>query len=288
MTALDEPIDDARRSRDELVLEGIARPRVSTALRELWQFREVVRSFTSRSVRVRYKQALLGVAWAVIQPLAFLALFVVFFGRIADISGGGIPYAAFALSALVPWQFVSSGISLGANSLVSDAALVRKVYFPREAAVLGSIGATGLDLAIGIGLFLVLAPFLGAHLGLSLLYVPLLVVALALPVVGLCLPLAALNVYYRDFRYALPLMIQLGLFASPVAYPVSAIPEDWQSIYALVNPFVGPLDGFRNAMALDAPPDWHLLGLSALTGILLLGVGYRVFKAFEPEFSDVI
>jgi ABC-type polysaccharide/polyol phosphate export permease len=288
MTSPNRSSETRPEGREELVLEGIARPGMATALRELWHFREVLRSFTSRSVRVRYKQALLGITWAVIQPLAFLGLFVIFFGRVADISGGGVPYAAFALSALVPWQFVSNGVSLGTGSLVSDAALIRKVYFPREAAVLGAIGATGLDLAVGIGLFLALAPFLGAKLGLSFLYVPLLVVALTIPVVGICLPLAAINVYYRDFRYVLPLATQLALFASPVAYPVSLVPERWQGLYALVNPFVGPLDGFRNAMALDDAPDWHLLGLSALTGVVLLVVGYRVFKAFEPEFSDVV
>jgi ABC-type polysaccharide/polyol phosphate export permease len=288
MASTDRALPHVRGDRDELILEGVARPRTVAALRELWHFREVVRSFTSRSVRVRYKQALLGVAWAVIQPLAFLVLFVIFFGRIANVSGGGVPYAAFALSALVPWQFVANGISLGANSLVTDAALIRKVYFPREAAVLGAIAATGLDLGIGLGLFLVLAPFLGAHLGASLLYVPLLVLALVVPVLGFALPLSALNVYYRDFRYALPLALQLGLFASPVAYPVSAVPEEWRGFYAVVNPFVGPLEGFRNAMALDTAPDWSLLGLSAITGVVLLVGGYRLFKSFEPEFSDVI
>jgi lipopolysaccharide transport system permease protein len=272
----------------ELVIERRSRVRSLRSVPELWYYREVLRSFASRTVRLKYKQALLGITWAVIQPLAFLALFVIFFGRLVNVGGGGVPYAAFALSALVPWQFVANGLTFGTNSLVQDSALVRKVYFPREAPVLGAIAATLLDLLIGLFVFLAVGPFIGAHIGAAALYVPLLTLTLAIPVTGACLLLSALNVYYRDFRYALPLLIQLGLFASPVAFPVTRIPDGWQTIYALLNPFVGPLEGFRRALALGQAPDWGLLGLSLITAVLLLIVGLRVFKAFEPEFADVI
>lgn len=274
--------------RSELVIESLQRVRAGRSIADLWHYREVLRSFTSRTVRLKYKQALLGVMWAVLQPLAFLVLFVIFFGRLGGVSGGGVAYAAFALSALVPWQFVANGLSFGTNSLVQDAALVRKVYFPREAPVLGSIAATFLDLLVGVCLFLAIGPFIGAHLGFALLYVPLVTVTLTISMTALCIPLAALNVYYRDFRYAVPLLIQLGLFASPVAYPVSTIPEQWRPIYALLNPFVGSLEGFRRALALDQAPDWGLLGLSLVSAVVLLVIGYRVFKGLEPEFSDVI
>jgi lipopolysaccharide transport system permease protein len=278
----------ARPLRRELVIERLSRVRSVRSIWELWHYREVLRSFASRTLRLKYKQALLGVSWVVIQPLAFLSLFVIFFGRLANIGGGGVPYAAFALSALVPWQFIANGLTFGTNSLVQDAALVRKVYFPREAPVLGAIAATLLDLLIGICVFLVVGPLIGAHLGAALVYIPLLVLTLVISVTGVCLLLAALNVYYRDFRYALPLLIQLGLFASPVAYPVSSVPDRWQTLYALLNPFVGSLEGFRRSLALNAAPDWRLLGLSLITGLVLLIVGYRTFKALEPEFSDVI
>lgn len=277
-----------RPGSSELVIETLQRVRAGRSLRDLWHYREVLRSFTSRTIRLKYKQALLGVSWAVLQPLAFLVLFVIFFGRLGGVSGGGVPYAAFALSALVPWQFVANGLTFGTNSLVQDAALVRKVYFPREAPVLGSIAATFVDLLVGMCLFLAIGPFIGADLGAALLYVPLVTATLTISVTALCIPLAALNVYYRDFRYAVPLLIQLGLFASPVAYPVSTIPEQWRPLYALLNPFVGSLEGFRRALALDQAPNWGLLGLSLISALVVLVIGYRIFKGLEPEFSDVI
>ncbi|HKA93051.1 MAG TPA: ABC transporter permease [Acidimicrobiia bacterium] len=289
MTRADADVASAPPSvRSELVIEGTHRVRAGRSLADLWHYREVLRSFTSRTIRLKYKQALLGVSWAVLQPLAFLALFVIFFGRLAGVSGGGVPYAAFALSALVPWQFVANGLSFGTNALVQDAALIRKVYFPRELPVLGAVAATLVDLLIGVAVFLAVGPFIGAHLGVALLYIPLVTVTLTISVTALCIPLAALNVYYRDFRYALPLLIQLGLFASPVAYPVSSIPEQWRTLYALLNPFVGSLEGFRRVLALDQAPDWGLLGLSLVSALVVLVVGYRVFKGLEPEFSDVI
>lgn len=289
MTRADADVASAPPSvRSELVIEGTHRVRAGRSLADLWHYREVLRSFTSRTIRLKYKQALLGVSWAVLQPLAFLGLFVIFFGRLAGVSGGGVPYAAFALSALVPWQFVANGLSFGTNALVQDAALIRKVYFPRELPVLGAVAATLVDLLIGVAVFLAVGPFIGAHLGVALLYIPLVTVTLTISVTALCIPLAALNVYYRDFRYALPLLIQLGLFASPVAYPVSSIPEQWRTLYALLNPFVGSLEGFRRVLALDQAPDWGLLGLSLVSALVVLVVGYRVFKGLEPEFSDVI
>lgn len=248
----------------------------------------MLRAFTARNIRVKYKQAALGFTWVVLQPLAFLVLFVVFFGRVAKIPTDGVPYAAFALSSLVPWQLVSNGLTLGGNGLIADSGLLRKLYFPREIPVLAAIGAVLPDIAVGFGLFLVLGPFLGANLSATVLWVPLLTVALLVPVVGVSLPVASLNVYYRDFRYALPLAVQLLLFASPVAYPISTVPLRWQRWYALANPFAGPIDGFRRALALGQHPDFALVGLSLASGVAVLVVGYRVFRAFEPDLADVV
>ena len=239
-------------------------------------------------MRVKYKQAVLGIAWALIQPLAFLGIFVVFFGRVAKIDGDGMPYAAFALTALIPWNYLATTVSFGANALLSDAALVRKVYFPREVPVLAAAVASCVDLAAGFVAFLALGPILGAHLTWAALLAPLLLPLVALPAVGLSLALGALNVYYRDFRYALPLGVQLWMFASPVAYPLTKLPTQWQVLYAFVNPVAGPLEGFRRVLGLGTLPSAELLVVSAAGGLVWLWLGYRLFKAMEPNFADVI
>jgi lipopolysaccharide transport system permease protein len=274
---------------EEFVFDGSRSVSLIRSVRELVAYRECVYSFAARSLRVRYKQAVLGVAWAVIQPIVFLGIFVAFFGGLAGIGGGGkASYAAFALSALVPWQFVGNSVAFGGDSLIQDASLVRKVYFPREAPVLGAIGSYLPDFAIGLGLLLVAAPFTGAHLGWELVYVPLLLVALMIPVVAVTVPLAGLSVHYRDFRYAIPFAIQLWLFASPVAYPVTIVDAEWRLLYAFLNPVVGMLEGFRRVLALGTSPDWALLGASTFSATVIFLVGFRIFKGLEREFADVV
>jgi lipopolysaccharide transport system permease protein len=274
---------------NEFTFDGTNRVSLRRAVRELWAYRETVWSFGVRSFRVRYKQAILGVAWAILQPLAFLGVFLLLFGGIAGVSGGdGSTYAAFAISALVPWQFVSSSVQFGGDSLIQDAGIVRKVYFPREAPVLGALGSYVPDFLIGITLVLVAAPLTGADLTVNLLFLPLLFVALLVPAIAVTIPIAGLAVYYRDFKYALPFAIQVWLFASPVAYPVTVVEPDLRWLYALINPVVGSLEGFRRVLAVGEAPDWGLLGLSSLTSIVLLLVGFRIFKRLEREFADVI
>jgi lipopolysaccharide transport system permease protein len=272
----------------ELELVASRRPRLAQSLRELWAFRGTILAFAERDIRVKYKQAVLGVAWALIQPLAFLAIFAVFFGRVAKIGGDGIPYAAFALTALIPWNYVSTTVSFGANALLSDASLVRKVYFPREVPVLAAAVASCVDIAAGLIAFLVLGPILGAHLSWTALLAPLLVPLVAISAVGLALALAALNIYYRDFRYALPLGVQLWMFASPVAYPLTKLPAEWQILYAAINPVAGPLDAFRRVLGLGVLPSPELLLASLAGGLVWLLLGYRLFKGMEPGFADVI
>jgi len=207
---------------------------------------------------------------------------------VAKIDGDGMPYAAFALTALIPWNYLATTVSFGANALLSDAALVRKVYFPREVPVLAAAVASCVDFAAGLVAFLVLGPILGAHLSWAALLAPLLLPLVALPAVGLSLALGALNVYYRDFRYALPLGVQLWMFASPVAYPLTKLPAQWQVLYAFVNPVAGPLEGFRRVLGLGTLPSAELLVVSAAGGLVWLWLGYRLFKAMEPNFADVI
>ncbi len=272
----------------EVVLEASPRSTLRQALWELWAFRGTIMAFAERDVRVKYKQAVLGVAWALLQPLAFLAIFAVFFGRVAKIGGDGVPYAAFALTALIPWNYIATTVSFGSSALLNDASLVRKVYFPREVPVLAAAVAAGVDFAAGLLAFLILGPILGAHLSATALFAPLLLPLVALPAIGLSLGLAALNVYYRDFRYALPLGVQLWMFASPVAYPLTKLPGEWQVVYAFVNPVAGPLEGFRRALGLGVLPSAELLAASAAGGVIWLWLGYRLFKAMEPNFADVI
>ncbi|MDR7542943.1 MAG: ABC transporter permease [Armatimonadota bacterium] len=272
----------------ELVIEGGPRPRLGQALRELWAFRHTVLAFAERDVRVKYKQTVLGVLWAILQPLAFMVIFSVAFGRLAKVPGGGAPYAAFSLSVLVPWTFLQTAVTFGANSLLMDSAIIRKVYLPREVPVLGAVAHAGVDLAIGVGLFALLAPVVGARFSPTWLLVPILAVLLGLLAVAVALPLAALNVYYRDFRYALPFALQLWLFASPVAYPLSVVPAPWRELYVTLNPAAGLLDAFRRVLAMGAWPDPGLLAVSLAGTAVLLWAGYWIFKGLEPNFADVV
>ena len=271
-----------------LEIDGAPSRNLPRSLRELWQFRDTIRAFAERDIRVKYKQAVLGIAWAVIQPLAFMAIFALTIGRLTNVEGDGAPYAAFSLSVLVPWTFLSTAVSFGANGILADAAMVRRVYFPREVPVLGAVASASLDFAIGLALFVVIGPFLGAHVTAWWLLAPVLFVPLALLATAVALPFAALNVYYRDFRFALPFALQLWLFASPVAYPLDTVPDEWREIYVAVNPAAGILDSFRRVLAVGEAPDPALLGISVL-GLALIGsAGYFLFKRLEPNFADVI
>jgi len=274
--------------RPELVIDGGPRPRLGQALRELWAFRHTVLAFAERDVRLKYKQTVLGVLWAIIQPLALMLVFTVAFGRLAKVSGGGAPYPAFSLSALVPWTFLQTAVTFGANALLMDSAIIRKVYLPREVPVLGAVAQAGVDLAIGVALIVVLSPALGARFSAAWLLMPVLAVLLALLAVAVALPLAALNVYFRDFRYALPFALQLWLFASPVAYPLSVVPAQWQGFYVTLNPAAGILDAFRHVLALGMLPDARLLAASLAGTAVLLWGGYRLFKGLEPNIADVV
>ena len=272
----------------ELVIEGGPRPHVAQSLRELWAYRGTILAFAERDCRLKYKQAVLGVAWAVLQPLAFMAIFTIMLGKLAKIPGGGVFYAAFSLSALIAWSYLQNAISFGANALLADGALMRKVYFPREVPVLGAILSVGLDLAIGLVLFVAVGPFLGARPSPAWLLAPLLGLLLAALAAGVALTLAAFNVYYRDFRYALPFALQLWLFASPVAYPLEVVPEGWRGLYVAVNPAAGVLDGFRRVLALGELPDPSLLAVSLAGTLVVLLSSYRIFKRRERHFADVV
>jgi ABC-type polysaccharide/polyol phosphate export permease len=272
----------------ELVITGVPSRKLGHSLGEIWHFRDTIRAFAERDVRVKYKQAVLGIAWAVIQPLAFMAIFTLTLGHLAKVPTGDVSYAAFSLSALVTWTFISTSVSFGANALLADAAMVRRVYFPREIPVIGSAASATVDLVIGWVLFMLVGPFLGAHVTAWWLLTPVLYIPLALVAVAVAVPFAAMNVYYRDFRFALQFGMQLWLFASPVAYPLSNVPERWRIVYLLVNPAAGILDSYSKILAYGRAPDLTYLGLSIFSSLVIGLFGYYLFKRLEPNFADVI
>lgn len=255
-----------------------------SALRELWSSRSVVRAFLVRSLRVRYRQAVLGVAWAVIQPLALLVPLVAFLRGDASVSA----YAPGALAALVGWQFVSSAVVGGASALVAEAPLVRKTWFPREAPVVAAVLAALVELAVGLVLFAVVGPILGAHLGIGLLALPLVLVVAVVVALAVVLPLAAANAVFRDVRHALPFATLLWLFVSPVAFRVEKVSSGRRLLYAFVNPSVGPLDGFRRVLAEGRWPNLTLLGASTVSALLVGWFGHRRFLRLAPTLPDVV
>ena len=256
------------------------------SLRELWSYREVIWSFGMRRLRTRYKQAVFGIGWAVVQPLAFLAIFLVFLDRVVGDTGS--TYAAGSYAALVGWQFASTATTAAGSALVTESGMLRKVFFPREAPVIGAVGAYLPDLAINTALMVVLVPILGGRFGPSWLLVPIPYALLCVTALAIGLPLAALAVYYRDFLYALPIGIQLLLFASPVAYPIDQLDERWHYVYAFANPMVGPLDGLRQIFGEAGVPDWGLMATSATSTAIILVLGYRLLKALDRRMADVV
>jgi lipopolysaccharide transport system permease protein len=272
----------------EYVVDGSARLGLVRSLAELWANRGTVLAFAARSTRLKYKQSVIGIGWAVLQPLGFMAIFAMTVGRIAQIPGTGTKYAAFALSTLVPWTFVNIGLQLGHQAIVNDAHLIRKVYFPREAPVIGTVLSAALDFGVGLLLFFVVGPLLGARVTWWWFLAPALAVPLFLLVSGVCLAAAALNAYYRDFRYAVPIGQQIWLFASPVAYPLALIAHRWRGLYLALNPVAGLLDSFAHALAIGIAPRGGPL-LAGLVGSFSIAlVGYWFFKRLEPSLAEVV
>ncbi|MDH4144667.1 MAG: ABC transporter permease [Acidimicrobiia bacterium] len=274
-------------ARHELVLTPGAAITARRAGRELWAARDVVRAFAVRSLRIRYRQAALGALWAVAQPLALLVPFAAFLASDVD-RPGAAPYAASALAALIGWGYLSSAVTNGAGALVNEAFLVRKTWFPREAPVLAAVLAPLVEVTLGLGLYAVAGPLLGARLGWGLVTLPLLVAALAIVAASLALPLAALNALFRDVRHALPFVVLLWLFVSPVAYPIERVTDEGRLLYAFANPAAGPLDGFRRVLAEGTWPDLTLLGASMTTALVVGTIGHRLFRRLAPTLPDLV
>jgi lipopolysaccharide transport system permease protein len=257
------------------------------APRELWRYREVALQLAARDVTVRYRQTLLGAAWAILQPIATMVVFTLIFGNLAHIPSEHRSYALFSLAALVPWTFFSTSLQLGSDSLVGNSPLVSKTYFPRIFIPAGVLAASLVDLAISIVVLLVIVVATGAALSAKLLVLPLLVVIAFAAALGVSSALSAVNVRYRDVRYVVPFAVQLWLFITPVAYPITLLHAPWRTLIA-VNPMVGVVEGFRWAVLGTANAPWGLIGVSAATALLLLGGGLAYFDRVERSFADLM
>jgi ABC-type polysaccharide/polyol phosphate export permease len=260
--------------------------RLVPAIREVWRRRELVRTLAERDLRVRYKQAFLGIAWSILTPLALMVVFTVFFQRVAKVDTGGAPYALFAYLGLLPWTFFSTSVSQGGQSLVLNNQLVNKVYCPREVFPLASMAVAAIDTILAtlvLGLLFVITGFAPQP---TAVWVPVLLAVQVAFTFGVTLVMSAVLVFLRDLRHVLPIILQLGLFATPVAYGMDVVAPSLRMLYSTLNPLAPVIDGYRRTVLLGLPPDWGLLGPGAATSVLLLCVGYVVFKRLEPGFAD--
>jgi lipopolysaccharide transport system permease protein len=255
--------------------------------RELWRYRDLAFQIAARDVTVRYRQTALGAAWAILQPVAFMVVFTLFFGNLAGVSSDGQPYALFSLTALVPWTFFANAMLLGSESLVSNSALVSKIYFPRIFMPAGAIAAGFVDLSISLVILFVVVLLWGVVPPVAVVVLPLLIVIMVAAVMGVTAALSAVNVRYRDVRYVIPFAVQMWLFATPIAYPSSLLDEPWRTLSA-VNPMVGVVEGFRWALLGTPDAPWAQIGVSAAAALVLLVGGLAYFDRVERAFADFI
>jgi ABC-type polysaccharide/polyol phosphate export permease len=257
------------------------------SLGDVWRARELIRTLAERELRARYKQAILGFAWAVVTPLALMLVFTLFFDPIADVNTADVPYPLFAYLGLLPWTFFSTSVSQGGQSLIQNIPLLNKVYCPREVFPIASVAVAGLDMTVALlplGLLFALFGFVPKA---TTVWVPLLLLVQVAFTLGVTLLISSVVVYLRDLRHALPVMLQLGLFATPVAYGIQEVPASLRTLYAAINPLAPVIDGYRRTVLLGSPPDWGLFLPGAVTALLILVAGYLLFKHLETGFADV-
>ena len=260
---------------------------VRLGLRELWAYRELLYFFVWRDLKARFKQTALGVTWVILQPILTVLVFTVFFGRLAQMPSDGVPYPLYTFAALLPWQLFSHTVTHAGNSLVTNQALLTKVYFPRLAIPLASALEGLVDFALAFVVFLAMMVYYGVTPTLATLALPLFVVLAGAAAFAVGLWLSALNVKYRDVRYAIPFLVQVWLFATPIAYPASLVPEKWRTLYGL-NPMTGVVEGFRWSL-LGTPDTLHpSVFLSAVVVVVLLGGGLVYFRRMERTFADEV
>jgi lipopolysaccharide transport system permease protein len=255
-------------------------------LRDLWAYRELLYFLTWRDVKVRYKQTELGIAWAIIQPLFTMLVFTLFFGRLAGVPSDNVPYPIFAFTGLLAWTFFSNAITTSGNSLVGSAHLITKVYFPRMIIPGAAVAAGLVDFAIAFVILVLLMIYYGVGFTWSMLMFPVMVLLTTLLALGTGMWLSALNVKYRDVRFALPFMVQLWMYLSPIIYPTSFLPAKLRSLL-LLNPMTGIIEGYRSSL-FGRPFNWIALAVSAVITLLLLIYSSYAFRRMEKSFADIV
>jgi lipopolysaccharide transport system permease protein len=255
-------------------------------LRELWAYRELLLVLTMRDIKVRYKQTVLGAAWAILQPFMTMIVFTIFFGHLAKMPSDGYPYPVFVYSALLPWIFFANSITSSSNSLIGSAQLISKVYFPRLIIPLSAIGVGVVDFVIASGILLAMMLYYGVGWSLNLLMAPVVLLAIAFVALGAGTCLSALTVAFRDFRYVVPFMVQLWMFVTPVVYPATLVPTQWRWLLYL-NPMSGLVEGSR-AIFLGRAFDLFGLAVSATMAMCLFIAGVAYFGRVERRFADII
>lgn len=276
-------VQSDREKLPRLVIEAKSR---SVDWFELIRFRDLFRTLAERDIRLRYRQTALGVVWVILQPLVASLIFALIFGQFAKLPSDGLPYVLFVFAALLPWNLFSGGVQRAGNSLVANSGLVTKVYFPRAIIPIASVSAVLLDFAVAGVVMVGLLLLFGVHVSWAAIAVPALVLLVLVLTIGVSLFFSALNVYYRDFSYALPFILQIWMYATPVVYASSLVPDGWKVLYDL-NPMVGVIDGFRWAL-LGGPFPRIAVAESIVVTFVILVVGAAVFSRVERSFADVI
>jgi len=253
---------------------------------ELWEYRELTIMMMVRDIKVRYKQTVLGVSWAIIQPLTSMIIFSIIFGRLAKIPSDGVPYPIFVFSGLLAWNFFSTAVSAGGVSMVNAASMVSKVYFPRIVIPIAAIGVSVVDFLVSLVILLVLMLIYQITPTTQLLLFPVFAIGLVMSAIGISMWLTAITVVYRDFRFVIPFMVQIWMYVTPIIYPVSFVPESWRWVLYM-NPVLGWVEGIR-ASILGQAINWQAVGSSSILTALLLYLGMRYFHRAERRFADVI
>ena len=262
---------------------------------EMWRYRELLYFFVWRDIKIRYKQTILGASWAIIQPLFTMVIFSLFFGKLAQVPSDGIPYPLFSYTALVPWTFFANGVTLASNSLVNNADMIRKIYFPRMSLPIAAVLAGLVDFTLAfivligmiIGFSIVPAANYDAQISLKVLWLPLFLLLGLVTTLGVSFWFSAMNAQFRDVRFVVPFLIQAWLFLTPIAYPSSLLPEPWRTLYG-INPMAGVVEGFRWALLGTDTAPGSMMILSVLAAILILIGGAYYFRRMETKMADVL
>ena len=268
---------------------------VSLNFEELWRYRELLYFFVWRDIKIRYKQTILGASWAIIQPLFTMVIFSLFFGRLAQVPSDGIPYPLFSYTALVPWTFFANGVTQASNSLVNNADMIRKIYFPRIALPIAAVSAGLVDFTLAfivligmvIGFSIVPAANYDAQLTLRVIWLPLFLLLALVTTLGVSFWFSAMNAQFRDVRFVVPFLIQAWLFITPIAYPSSLLSEPWRTLYG-INPMAGVVEGFRWALLGTDTAPGSMMIVSVVAAFLILIGGTYYFRRMETKLADVL